>query len=209
MDTITLRLCADGRYWFVWKVVGTGRGGDTLLRQKIDGVGRGYSDKTMSIRYRSVMTGARPCERAKNRRGNRSHTGKWFLRASRHRWLNPTISVARHDLHRYNTHMDFRTTFSKPLKRLKDKLPGGSRKHDGGSESEDSRKGRWSDFKGGEASQSNLYQHSEVSVEGAVESGPSREGSSVGGEKTALQAVDLDPSTSAPSILHIGEPDSM
>jgi len=105
--------------------------------------------------------------------------------------------------------MDFRKSFSKPFKRLKDKLPGGSRKRDGRSESEDSRKGSAVDVEGGKASQSDSYLHPEVSIEGAVEGGPNRQGSSVGGRKAALQVVDVNPSSSAPSISHIGEPDGM
>jgi len=105
--------------------------------------------------------------------------------------------------------MDFRKTFSKPFKRLKDKLPGGSSKRDGRSESKDSRKGRAVDVEGGEASQRDSYLHPEVSIKGAVEGGPNREWSGVGGRKAALQVVDVNPSSSVPSISHIGEPDGM
>ena len=100
--------------------------------------------------------------------------------------------------------MDFRKTFSKPFKKLKDKLPGGSRKRDGRSESEDSRKGRDVDVEGGKVSQRNSYLHSEVSVEGAVESRPGQEVANVDAKKAA--PVDAVPPTSAPSISHIGEP---
>ena len=102
--------------------------------------------------------------------------------------------------------MDLRKSFSKPLKKLKDKLQGGNRKRDGRSESQDSRKGGGVDGDG-EASQRNSFLHSKASVEGAVESGASREGSNVGGKKAAL--VDVDPAASTPSISHIGEPDGM
>ena len=108
--------------------------------------------------------------------------------------------------------MDFRKSFSKPFKKLKDKLPGGSRKRDGRSESEDSRKGsevevKGAEVKGAEVIQRNSFLHSEVSVEGVVESGPSQEESNVDGKKGALN--DVDPPTSAPSISHIREPDGM
>ena len=103
--------------------------------------------------------------------------------------------------------MDFRKSFSKPLKKLKDKLPGGSRKHDGRSESEDSRKGREVDVKGGEVTQRNSYIPSEASVKDAAESGPGREGTNADGKNVAL--IDVDPPTSAPSISRIGKPDSM
>ena len=103
--------------------------------------------------------------------------------------------------------MDFRKSFSKPFKRLKGKLRGGSRQCDGRSESEDSRKGSEVDVKGGEASRRNSYLHSEVSVVGAMERGPSLEGVNVDGKKTALVNADLP--GSAPLISSIGEPDSM
>jgi len=102
--------------------------------------------------------------------------------------------------------MDFRKSFSKPFKKLKDGFPRGSRKRDGRSEGGDSRKGSKVDVIGGEASQSNSDLHPEVTV-GTVESGPSREGTNVDGKKTAL--VDADPPTPAPAISHIGEPDGM
>jgi len=102
--------------------------------------------------------------------------------------------------------MDLQKSFSKPLKKLKDKLWGGSRKRDGRSGSEGSRKGGGVGVEG-EASQRDSLLHSEVSVEGAVESGPSGEGSNVGVKKAAL--VDVDPAASTPSISHIGGPDGM
>jgi len=104
--------------------------------------------------------------------------------------------------------MDFRKSFSKPFKKLKGKLQGGSRKRDGRSGSEDSRSGRELDVvEGGKASQRNSYLHSEVSVVGAVESGPSQEGINVDGKETT--PVDANPPTSAPPISHIGKPDGM
>ena len=105
--------------------------------------------------------------------------------------------------------MDHPKSFSKRFKKLKDKFRGGSRKHDGGSGSEDSRKATGVDVTDGDASQSSLNLHSELSVEGAVKSGPNQEGSNVGGKKAAFRAVDPDPTESAPSISRIGEPDSM
>ena len=105
--------------------------------------------------------------------------------------------------------MDFRKSFSKPFKKLKDKFPGGSRKRDGGSGGEDGRKGRGADVTDGEASLSNLNLHSEVSVEGAVESGPSREESNIGGKEAVLQVVGINPPTPTPLISHVGGPDSM
>ena len=101
--------------------------------------------------------------------------------------------------------MDFRKSLSKPFKKLKGKLPGGSRKRDGRSGSKDRRKGGEADVKGGEVSQRNSYLRSGFSVEGAVGGGPSGEGSNVDGKKVTL--IDADPPTSTPSISHIGEPD--
>jgi len=103
--------------------------------------------------------------------------------------------------------MDFRKSFSKPFKKLKDKLPGGSSKRDGRSGSKGSRKGRAANINGSKASQRNSYLNPEVGVEGVVEGGPSREGSNTDGKKVPL--VDADPIISTPSILHIGEPDGM
>ena len=100
--------------------------------------------------------------------------------------------------------MDFRRSFSKPFKRLKGKLPGGSRKRDGRSGGEDGRKGREADVDESEANQRNSYLHSEVEVDDTVESGPSRE---VNEKKTAF--VDVNPPMATPSIPHIGEPESM
>jgi len=101
--------------------------------------------------------------------------------------------------------MDFRKSFSKPFKKLKDKLLRGSHKRDGRSGGEDSRRGSEVDVKEGEASHRNTFLHSEVSIKGAAKSGPSREESDVNGKKAAL--INADPPTSAPSI--IGEPNSM
>ena len=103
--------------------------------------------------------------------------------------------------------MDFRKSFSKPFKRLKDKLPGGSRKRDGRFGSEDGRSRREADVEGSEASQRNSHLHSEVDVGGAVDSGPSRDESNGSGGKPAL--VDTDPLAATSSIPHIGEPESM
>ena len=103
--------------------------------------------------------------------------------------------------------MNFRKSFSKPFKKLKDKFPGGSRKRDGRSGSEDGRKGREADVEGSEASQRNSYLPSEIDVGGAVDSGPSREESNVEGKKATL--VDADPPVATSSIPHIGEPEGM
>jgi len=119
-------------------------------------------------------------------------------------WVTTTISVARHDLRGCNTDMGFRKSFSKSFKKLRDKLPGGSCKRDGRSESEDDREGGEVGVKAGEASQRNPYLRS---VEGAAESGLNREGTNVDGGEAVL--VDVDPPTSAPLILQVGEPDSM
>ena len=113
-----------------------------------------------------------------------------------------------HDLHRSRIDMDLRKSFSKPFKRLKDKLRGESRKRDGRSGSEDSRSGRGSDgVERSGGSQRNSHLHSEVDVGGAVDSGPSREESNVDGENPAL--VDANPLAATSSIPHIGEPGSM
>jgi len=144
----------------------------------------------------------------------RSHTGRWenefLLRAScrpivESQPRSPSLATIYTDK---NTQMDFRKSFSKPFKKLKGKLPGGSRKLDGRSGSEDSRSGReLDDVEGGKASHRSSYLRSEVNVVGAVESGPSREGINIDGKKATL--VDANPPTSAPLILHIGEADGM
>jgi len=175
------------------------------------GVGETRTEAT-SRRYWSFMTGAAHVQErmATGKACDRSDTGRQeFLFArlvSTDCWIATTISVARHDLHRYNTHMDFRESLSKRVKKLKGKLPGGSRKRDGRSRSEDGRKGSEVDVKGGDTSQRNPYLRSEVSVVGAVEGGPSRERTNVDGIKAAL--VDADPPTSVP-LIDITEPDSM
>jgi len=97
--------------------------------------------------------------------------------------------------------MDFRKSFSKPFKKFKDKL------RDGRSGSEDSRKGREADVKGGDVSQRDSYLRSDVCAEDVAESGPSAEGSNIGGKEVAL--VDVDPPTSMLSISRIGEPNGM
>jgi len=103
--------------------------------------------------------------------------------------------------------MDFQKSFSKPFKKLKDKLPGVSRKRDGRSERKDNGKGKEADVEGSEASRSNSYLRSEVSVEGAVESGPHPEERNVDGKGVTF--FDVNPPTSAPSISAIGEPGGM
>ena len=143
------------------------------------------------------------------------HAKPAFLGARRLPILNQNHQLLPyHDLRRPSTSMSFRRSFSKPFKKLKGKLRGGSSERDGrsGSEdsrrgSEDSRKGRKADIKGGVIGQRNPYLHSEVSVEGAAGGGPSGEGSGVNRKKVAL--IDTDPHTSTPSILHIGKPDGM
>ena len=106
--------------------------------------------------------------------------------------------------------MDLRESFSKPFKKLRNDLPGGARKRDGRrSGSKDTREGRGVDFTEGEASQSNSYLHPEVSVEGAAESEPTQERSTVDGKTAPPQVVDVDPLAATPLISHIGEPDSM
>lgn len=101
--------------------------------------------------------------------------------------------------------MDLRKSFSKPFRRLKDKLPGGSRKQDRRSGNEDGRKGSDANIDGSEAIQRKLYPHSEVLVnaKGTEESGPSQGESRVDGGRFD------DPPMFTSSILHIGEPDGM
>jgi len=101
--------------------------------------------------------------------------------------------------------MDFRKTFSKPFKKLKDKLPGGDSKRDGRSWSKDG--SRAANDEGSEVGQKNSHPHLGVVIGGAVESGPSREGNNIDGKKVAL--INVNPPTPIPSISHIGEPDSM
>jgi len=100
--------------------------------------------------------------------------------------------------------MDFRKSLSKPLKKLKDKLPGGSRKRDGRSGNAGAREGGDTDIEGREASQWNSYPLSD-DVGNAAGSVLGEEESNVGGEKVVQ--VD-DPPTSVRSILHVGEHDS-
>ena len=102
--------------------------------------------------------------------------------------------------------MDFRKSISKPFKKLKDKLPGSSHKRDGRSRSKDGGKRREADIKGGEVSRRNSYPRSGASVDGTMEGGPGTEGSDGGGGNVVL--VNVNPPTSAPSVLHIWEPDS-
>jgi len=97
--------------------------------------------------------------------------------------------------------MDLQKSFSKPFKKLKGKLPGGRRKHDGRFGNEDSRKGGEVDVEG---SKGNL--HSEVGIEDVVEGGPSRDGGNL--DWKAAAPVD-DPPTSTPSISQSGKPNSM
>ena len=102
--------------------------------------------------------------------------------------------------------MDLRKSLSKPFKKLKDKLPGGGRKRDGGSGSENRRKAEEADFEGSEASRRNSYLHSEVDIKGVAESGPSQDGNNASGEGAAL--VD-DPPASTPPISQSRNPDGM
>ena len=111
--------------------------------------------------------------------------------------------------------MDFRKSLSRPFKKLKDKLPGGSRKRDersgaedGRSGSRDGRKGRAADVEGSGASQRDPSLHPEVLIEGMVESsGPSQEESNVDGKRATLANVDSPKSPS--SIPPIREPDGV
>ena len=103
--------------------------------------------------------------------------------------------------------MDLRKSFSKPFKKLKGKLLEDRRKRDGRSGSEDGREGKEADIKRDEVNRRGSYLRSDVSIEGVVGSGPSGEGSNVGGREVAL--IDVDPPTSTPSISHIGGPGSM
>ena len=99
--------------------------------------------------------------------------------------------------------MDLRKSFLKPFKRVKQKLKGGRRKRDGGSESENDRGGKETDAEGSEVSRRNSCLHSEV--EGVVEGGPSLEENHVGGD--GVGQVGSPPS--APSIPYNVEPSSM
>jgi hypothetical protein len=77
--------------------------------------------------------------------------------------------------------MDLRNPFSKPFKKLKHKIAGGSRKRGRRPEGGGDQEGKDADVEGNEASQSNSHMHSEV--EDVVESGPSREGDDVAGDQ--------------------------
>ena len=103
--------------------------------------------------------------------------------------------------------MDFRKPFSKPFKKLKDKLLRGNRKRDGRSGGEDGRMGRGSSIEASEASQQHSHLHSGADAEGAVESGPSRAGINADGKKPVL--VNVNPPTSTPLISNIKELDGM
>jgi len=97
--------------------------------------------------------------------------------------------------------MDLRKSFLKPLKKLKDKLPGDHRKRYGRSRSgSDGNEGE-TDVEGSEASRRNSFLRSEVGVESVVESGPSQEGNDIGGKEGV--PVD-DPRTSTSSISRSG-----
>lgn len=80
---------------------------------------------------------------------------------------------------------------------------GGRRKQDGGSRSENDRRGREADVEGRETSQRNSRLHSEV--EDVMGSGPSREGNDDGGD----EVYQVGSPASTPLILQDGEPDSM
>ena len=97
--------------------------------------------------------------------------------------------------------MDFRKSFSKPFKKLKNRLTEGNRKPDGKSGREDNREGRETDVGGSEASQMNSRLHSEV--EAVVESRPGLEENSDGIKGKEVDQVDT--STSPPPIAHGGE----
>jgi len=88
--------------------------------------------------------------------------------------------------------MDFRKSLSKLFKKLKDKLPGSSRKRGSRSGSEDNRKGREVDIKGGGVGQRNQYLSSELDAEGAM-SGASQEGSNTDGKKAAHWSISIPP----------------
>ena len=81
--------------------------------------------------------------------------------------------------------MDFRKTLSKPLKKLKDKLPGGHRRRDGRSGSENDGKGGGFDVKGSQVSKQNQYLQSEVDVGGTLKSGQSQEASDTNWKEAA------------------------
>jgi hypothetical protein len=93
--------------------------------------------------------------------------------------------------------MDFRKSFLKPFKKVKQRLAEGGHKQ-GRSESENDQKGRAADVDGRRASQQSSHKHSEG---GDMESGPSREGKDVDGKEVGR----VDPPTST----HSGEPNSM
>ena len=97
--------------------------------------------------------------------------------------------------------MDFRKTFSKPLKKLKHRLTEGNRKPDGRSGREDNGEGRETDVEVTEASQMSSRLHSEV--EDMMESRRGREETSndVKGKKFGR----VDSLTSPPSISQGGE----
>ena len=101
--------------------------------------------------------------------------------------------------------MDLRKSVLKPFKKLKGRLPGGRRKQDGRSGSEDNSKWGEGDVES-EASDRNSYLHSEVDFEVAVEGGPSRGGSNV--DRTDVATVDDPPTSTTPPISQSGKPDS-
>ena len=102
--------------------------------------------------------------------------------------------------------MDLRKSFSKPFKKLKQRLTEGSRKRDGRSGRENNKEGTpESDAEGSEASRRNSRLQSDV--EDVVEGGPSREGNP--GDIKGKKVDRVDSSTSPPSASHGGESESM
>jgi hypothetical protein len=98
--------------------------------------------------------------------------------------------------------MDLRNSFLKPFKKAKQKLTGGRRKRDAGSEGETDRGGREADAGRSEVNQRNSRLHSEA--EDVVESEPIPEGSDIGGD--GVGRVGSPPST--PTISYNVEPNS-
>jgi len=111
--------------------------------------------------------------------------------------------LPRNHLRRPSTNMDPRDLL-KPFKKLKHRLVKGSRKRDGGSGSENNPEGRGTGVEGSETSGRNPTPRSEVN-EGAVGSGPTREGNDGDGRRVDQ----TDPPTSTPSISRDREPNSM
>jgi hypothetical protein len=113
-----------------------------------------------------------------------------------HKFDHP-LPLPHDDLRRSSASMDFRKSFLKPFKKVKQRLAEGGHKQ-GRSGSENDQKGREADVERRRVSQQSSHRHSEG---GDLESRPSREGKDVDGKEVGR----IDPPTST----HSKEPNCM